>query len=178
MRYYLDSNAWIYIFKSDVYGKLLAAFNSGAIDVALSEENIWELLEGPKIRPTDFARNKTLLEPFLLNREPDEIFVLDHSRLGLSKLPGTKATEVFSQHLEKKTNKSKAQHDAIHIVNSMDGQSTLVGCDNQVKSTALAAGAWWLCYRDFLKQNQWSVEGAPLCEKCRNSKGSLDSGNS
>lgn len=178
MRYYFDSNAWIYIFNSDVYEKLLTAFTSGRIVVALSEENIWELLTKPRIDPDDLARNKTLLKPFLPNREADEIFVLDHSRLGLSKLPGTNATELFRQHLEKKTNKSKAQHDAIHLVNARDGQSTLVGCDNQVRSTALAEGVSWLGYRDFLKQNLWSAEGAPLCKKCRNSKGSLAGGNS
>lgn len=168
MRYTIDTNAWIQIFeRPGIYEKLLAAFRSGGIEVRVHQENIWELTDDPRIDLGTALHNKALLKPFLSGYQVDGIFVLGHSALGTAKVPERNATRVFDQHLKQKTEKEAALNDAIHLVNALDGDSTLVTCDRQVKSTAASEGLSWLCLWDFIERNGWQTEEDLNCPGCR-----------
>lgn len=168
MRYYFDSSTWITFFEhSKICETLVDAFRGGRVEISIHQENIRELVENPEIDEAKALRNRTLLEPFLPGVEADGIFVIGHSALGTAKIPNEDAAKVFDKHLKQKTKKEKALDDAIHLVNSLDGDSTLVTCDKQVKSTASSEGLSWLCLRDFLDRNGWPTEGDLPCASCR-----------
>ena len=168
MRYYFDSNTWIAIFDHRrIYEKLLGAYSEGKIEIALHQENIWELVENPEIDRAKAQRNKALLKPFGTELQADGIFVTGHSALGMAKLPDQTSTQIFGQHLKRKTNKERALGDAIHLANAAHGQSTIVSCDNQVNSTAAAWRMSWFCFLDFLELYSWSQENLTRCKACR-----------
>ena len=167
MTYYLDANAIIRLGDLPQATQKLADLHAaGDIKLLLAREAMYELIEGPKVKPENKAKNQRTLDKLGLPITPDSIFLLDKGGLGETIVGTDQSHELYESHLQNKGNPSKAVSDGVHLANSHAINAVFVSCDGQVRSTARGHDLDKECLIDLLLQFGIETTANHRCKKC------------
>lgn len=163
-RLYLDTSAWVSLIKEEVQLlRLVDEYQSGIVEVILSETSLSELIINDEIGEQRRRSNLFSLLPFLSSLEFDVAILLDHSGLGIARLPSDKTVEILNRHLERKTQRLDASADAVHIANARAFRALLVSCDRQVRSSAMEQNFPIICLRTLILRFGWRITDLDSC---------------
>ena len=164
MLLYLDNTAWLSLIHSASSLDLIRVKqNGGSLDVALSTENLRELVIKDSIGEDRRAQNLFAVLPFLDRYERDSLLVLDHSRLGLANITTPEIEVALDSHVSTKSKPEKAIADGIHIANAIAFEADLVSCDHQVRMSAVGKVQNLRCLRQLIDDLGGSVVGLDGC---------------
>lgn len=164
MLLYLDNTAWLSLIHNTSSLELIRVHqNGGSLEIALSTENLRELIIKDSIGEDRRAQNLFAVLPFLERYKRDGLFALDHSRLGLATLPTTAIGVAFDSHISTKSKPEKAIADGVHIANAIAFEADLVSCDHQVRMSALGKVQNLRCLRQLIVDLGGSLVGLDDC---------------
>jgi predicted nucleic acid-binding protein len=137
-RYYLDTNAWIDLLRSETgLAQVLDAWKANCFDIIFSQENRNELIDNENISDSIKQRDLPRLNDLIEALTADEVAILDHGKLGLMKLASVESSEAYSRHLASAaTGDRNTIADGVHLINTMSHSATLVTSDGEVIKSA------------------------------------------
>lgn len=163
--YYLDSNAWINLWRnSSAYENLVKSYVSGKLEVLVLPQNVDELLDDARVSPNNIETNKKLLSPFMKKVDEDQVFLLGVSHLNSALLTSEPGSRVYAEHARAKGPSLQGVRDGIHLLNASGTGAILVSCDKQVHGTAKRHHVLCLCLAEFAKIA--NLGGALKCNSC------------
>lgn len=158
-RYYLDTNAWIVLLRSDTgLGQVLDAWQANRFDLVFSQENRNELLGNENISDWKKQRDLPRLTALIEVLTADEVAILDHGKLGLMKLASDESSQVYDRHMASSATADRNTiADGVHLTNAMSRLATLVTSDREVIRSAERENVLSITLNQFLE-----IEGLAL----------------